>query len=160
MIRRDIHISGYDWIVYVYFHVTCYRTRAIIRRLKRIGCPKDKLREAYDNMMSCSLDTGLTYSNYERRESVMVIGRTSSYWEFFNSLSHEIRHLTDHMCLAMGMEVGGEPIAYLTGDIGSVLADEIRLFTCDCHCHDKERKSIINGKKKIYIQGKGRSHKA
>ena len=158
MIRRDIHIDQYDWIVHVYLHVTCYRTKEIIRRLKGIGCPMDKLHEAYDNMMSCSLDTGLTYSNYERRESVMVIGPTSSYREFANSLLHETRHLTDHVCLAMGMEIGEDPIAYLAGYIGSALADEIRLFVCDC-CHEEERKRIINGKKKKHTQGTRRFYK-
>ncbi len=88
----------------------------------------------------------------------MVIGRTSSYREFANSLLHETRHLTDHVCLAMGMEIGEEPIAYLAGYIGSALADEIRLFVCDC-CHEEERKRIINGKKKKHTQGTRRFYK-
>ena len=31
----------------------------------------------------------------------------SSYREFANSLFHECRHLTDHMSLALDMEIGG-----------------------------------------------------
>lgn len=135
MIRRDYHIKRYDWVIHVLYNVTCSRTSDIIALLRRVGCPESKIREAYGNVGSCKLDVGLTYSNYRSRESVMVIGRTSSYKEFANSLFHECRHLTDHMSLALDMEIGGEPIAYLAGDIGALMSDEIRMFICDCHRH-------------------------
>ena len=126
------------------------------------GASNGLLASILPSLQNRGIDTGylmgLTYSNYERRESVMVIGPTSSYREFANSLLHETRHLTDHVCLAMGMEIGEEPIAYLAGYIGSALADEIRLFVCDC-CHEEERKRIINGKKKKHTQGTRRFYK-
>ena len=76
MIRRDYHIKRYDWVIHVLYNVTCSRTSDIIALLRRVGCPESKIREAYGNVGSCKLDVGLTYSNYRRRESVMVIGRT------------------------------------------------------------------------------------
>ena len=80
----------------------------------------------------------------------MVIGRTSSYREFANSLFHECRHLTDHMSLALDMEIGGEPIAYLAGDIGALMSDEIRMFICDCHRHRNDiNDELWERKKKI-----------
>ena len=126
------------------------------------GASNGLLASILPSLQNRGIDTGylmgLMNSNYERRESVMVIGPTSSYREFANSLLHETRHLTDHVCLAMGMEIGEEPIAYLAGYIGSALADEIRLFVCDC-CHEEERKRIINGKKKKHTQGTRRFYK-
>lgn len=138
MIRRDYHIKRYDWVIHVLYNVTCSRTSDIIALLRRVGCPESKIREAYGNMGSCNLDVGLTYSSYRRRESVMVIGRTSSYGEFSNSLFHECRHLIDHMAIALNMDVGGEEIAYLSGYIGGKLAPDIQLFICDCNCHENE----------------------
>lgn len=93
MIRRDYHIKRYDWVIHVLYNVTCSRISDIIALLRRAGCPESKIREAYGNVGSCKLDVGLTYSNYRSRESVMVIGRTSSYREFSNSLFHECRRL-------------------------------------------------------------------
>ena len=140
MIRRDYHIKRYDWVIHVLYNVTCSRTSDIIALLRRVGC----------NVGSCKLDVGLTYSNYRSRESVMVIGRTSSYREFANSLFHECRHLTDHMSLALDMEIGGEPIAYLSGDIGALMSDEIRMFICDCHRHRNDiNDELWERKKKI-----------
>ena len=150
MIRRDYHIKRYDWVIHVLYNVTCSRTSDIIALLRRVGCPESKIREAYGNVGSCKLDVGLTYSNYRSRESVMVIGRTSSYREFANSLFHECRHLTDHMSLALDMEIGGEPIAYLSGDIGALMSDEIRMFICDCHRHRNDiNDELWERKKKI-----------
>ncbi|MFR5374774.1 hypothetical protein INE86_03436 [Parabacteroides distasonis] len=148
MIRRDYHIKRYDWVIHVLYNVTCSRISDIIALLRRAGCPESKIREAYGNVGSCKLDVGLTYSNYRSRESVMVIGRTSSYREFSNSLFHECRHLTDHMAIALNMDVGGEEIAYLSGYIGGKLAPDIQLFICDCNCHKNEINRHIYQQKK------------
>lgn len=120
--------------------------------LNDIHCPPDKLQASYENLVSCKLDTGVTYSNYDLRESVMVISRTSSYYEFSNSLKHETRHLEDHIAIANNMQMGGEEVAYLSGYIGKVLAKDIRMFICDCNCHEKEieEKLLCNCKNNNY----------
>lgn len=148
MITKDLYIPKYRWIVHIFYRVTCYYTADILSCLESIECPDDKLRAAYKNMISCHLDTGLTYSNYNLHESVMVIGKTSSYKEFANSLFHETRHLCDHIGIACNMEMGGEEIAYLTGYVGEKLASDIQMFICDCNCHENEIK------KQIYQQQK------
>lgn len=153
MIYRELYIPKYDWLVQVFYHVTCFWTDEILDCLRNIGCPPDKLEEAYQNLTACKLNTGLTYSNYHFRESVMVIGKTSSYREFVNSLFHESRHLTDHISVALELEVGGEPIAYLAGDIGASIADEIKLFICDCRCHKDEINHIIHKQQKLKRNG-------
>lgn len=100
MIRRDYHIKRYDWVIHVLYNVTCSRTSDIIALLRRVGCPESKIREAYGNMGSCNLDVGLTYSNYRRRESVMVIGRLTDSLDFepvnFYEVMARIRHLMCH----------------------------------------------------------------
>ena len=118
MIRRDLYIKKYDWQVHIFYRVTCYYTEELIGLLKSIDCPKDKAREAYNNLVSCKLDTGVTYSNYKLRKSVMVISKTSSPEEFLNSLKHECRHLEDHIATAFKMPIGGEEVAYLAGYLG------------------------------------------
>ena len=118
MIYRELNIPQYNWLVHVFYHVTCYWTDEIMDCLKNIGCPPQKLKESYRNLKACKLNTGLTYSNYYLRESVMVIGKTSSSDEFSDSMMHELRHLEDHIATAYKMPAGGEEIAYLAGYIG------------------------------------------
>lgn len=42
-----------------------------------IGCDGEMLRTAYENMSSGKMNTGITYSNFRDRETVMVIAITS-----------------------------------------------------------------------------------
>lgn len=142
MIARRIHIKKYDWVVHVFYAVTCYWTDRIMDVLESIGCPERILRSSYKNLMSCKLDTGLTYSNYNIRETVMVVGLTSSPAEFLNSFDHERKHLEAHIAQAYDIYPYGEEIAYLSGDIAQMLVEDVQLFICDCDKH----KQIIHRK--------------
>lgn len=148
MIYRELDIPKYRWRVHIFYHVTCYWTDEIIECLKNIGCPPQKLREAYHNMIACKLNTGLTYSNYHLMESVMVIGKTSSYDEFSDSLMHELRHLEDHIATVYEMRLGGEEIAYLAGCIGKKLSKDMQMFICSCDCHKHQKKQLCEKAKK------------
>ena len=64
MIRRDLYIKKYDWQVHIFYRVTCYYTEEIIGLLKSIDCPKDKAREAYNNLVSCILVSRTPITSY------------------------------------------------------------------------------------------------
>lgn len=148
MIYQELYISKYDWLVHIYYAVTCYWTDEIMMRLYDTGCPKNKLNDSYHNLMSCKLDTGITYSNYRNRETVMVVGLTSSPAQFINSLDHERKHLEAHIAQAMNIDPWGEEIAYLSGEIAENLISYIKMFVCDCECHKKEREDLCTKRKK------------
>lgn len=83
------------------------------------------------------MDTGFTYSNPEFRESVVVIGSSSSGAEFLNSFVHELRHLTDDIAYTCGYPLRGEPAAYLAGDISMGLSDIVCVMSCEkCRCYN------------------------
>lgn len=145
MIRQRFHIDKLDWRVYVYYYVDCYYTEGILRRLRSIGCTGKILADAERNMRACRMDTGLTYSNYMYRSTVMVIGAASSGREFFNSYIHEQRHLQDDLGNMNGIGLDGEEIAYLSGEIAMRVYDCIKLFVCDCGCcKDKIKDMVYN----------------
>ena len=87
-------------------------------------------------MLRDRMDTGFTYSNPHRMESIVVIGRSSSGAEFQNSYVHELRHLTDDIAYFYGYPLRGEPAAYLAGDIALELSDIVCKMSCD-HCREK-----------------------
>lgn len=122
-------------MVHIFYAVTCYWTDIIMDALESIDCPEDILLESYQNLNACKLDTGLTYSNYGRRETVMVIGLTSSPSEFLNSFDHERKHLEAHIANAFRINPWGEEIAYLSGDIAQMLTEDVQMFICDCNEH-------------------------
>lgn len=132
MIYKEIYIRESDWMVHIYFAIDTYYIEDIMEHLHNIGCDKERARQAYDNMISDKLNTGFTYSNYRTRESVMVVSKTSSAEQFFNTTVHELTHLASHISHALGYDPTGEKIAYILGDIAHDIFPDIKHFFCDC----------------------------
>lgn len=143
MIRQQFDISKYDWKVEVYYAVDCYYTDEIMGRLYDIGCRGDDLQTAYENLSAGKPDTGLTYSIYGTRQTVMVIGITSSAAQFQNSYDHERKHLEAHIAAALGIDPWGEEICYLSGEIGQLMFEKARLMLCDCDCCKHKKQELI-----------------
>ena len=82
------------------------------------------------NLEKADMDSGFTYSNKTRRRSVVVVGLASSQAQFLNSFEHELRHLCDDIAVASAMPMQGEEVAYLTGQINTMLWKDIHQFIC------------------------------
>lgn len=138
MIRQVIFLPQYHWRVTAYYAVSCYWTGEILRELYRLGASQDVLQSAYRNMASCSLNTGLCYSNNELRESIVVIAKTSTAAEFFNSFEHEFQHLKGHISTALGFDPNGEEVAYMSGELAREIFPKIRHLLCDSCRHNNK----------------------
>lgn len=138
MIDLVLDIPEFGWRINFHFAVTCYHTDTIIRELRELDCPQIYLKSAYDLISGCNTNRGVTYSNSDRRESIIVVGATTSAAEFQNSLQHEIRHCVDDIIIA-NKDYDKEEYAYLTGDINKRIFPYIKSLLCD-GC----RKSIFN----------------
>lgn len=137
MERSAIHIKKYDWRLDIFFAVTCYHVDEIMDSLADVECPDDIRDRVYSNLVKCDMDTGFTYSNKRLKCTVMVIGLHSSQAQFLNSFEHEMRHMVDDIAETFGLNMGGEEVAYLTGDMNSTLWKDIHKFICcDCKCKD------------------------
>lgn len=115
-------------MVWAYFAKTTYYADEVMENLLRIGVSGEDVHTAYLNLRNKAVDTGLTYSNYATRESVMVVGLSSSPAEFLNSFVHELGHLTAQIGEALGLDVMGEEIRYLGGGLAREMYPYIRPF--------------------------------
>mgnify|MGYP006916065177 CR=1 FL=1 len=95
MISDVIYIK--NWRLEVLYECTCDDIDIIIETLRDINCPKKYINEAIDNLETCNLDIGLTYSNLSLMSSVIVINKASSFAQVINSISHEYFHLICHI---------------------------------------------------------------
>lgn len=137
MIRTTLYISKYDWLVYCYFAVDCYYAQEIISRMARIGAPWRLQADAWESMCNGKLNGGITYSNYNRRESVMVTELTSNEDEFLDSFVHETGHLATHIAIADDIDLKGEEVRYIHGDITRALFPSCRRLICGgCKCEE------------------------
>lgn len=130
MNRCIVYIERYNWRVCAYFAKTTYYADEIMKDLLRIGVRGEDAHTAFRNLKNHAVNTGLTYSNYLSRQSVMVVGMTSSPAEFLNSFVHELGHLTSQMCEALGLDFMGEEIQYIGGGIAMRMYNSIKPLLC------------------------------
>lgn len=144
MIRQRFTLPRHRWTVYAYYAVDTYYTDEILDMMQSIGCDGDMLRAAYENMSSGDMNTGVTYSNFGTRETVMVIALTSSAKEFAKSWRHECGHLATHICKAFGIDPYGEEIQYIGDDIIEEMWEHANPLLCECKCCKNKVKQLID----------------
>lgn len=137
MIKQTIYIDKLGWLIYAYFHKTMYDVDEIMEKLFDLGCDSNTALSAYNNLVKDELNSGLCYSNYKNKQSVLVIGRTSNAAECFNSFHHELKHLEAHISKVFNFDPLGEDAAYLSGELAMIMFPKIKHLLCDC-CRKKE----------------------
>lgn len=135
MIHVDLYISKYDWLVHCYFAVSHYFTNSIVESLRKTGAGSAVLLDSRNKLLAGKLNGGINYSNYDRRESVLVTELTSSAAEFLDSFVHETGHLATHIAIADGIDLKGEEVRYIQGDIARALYPYCSRLLCD-HCRN------------------------
>ena len=105
-----------NWNVLILYEVTCEDTDYVIEALKDINCPSIFIKEAIDNIDSCNLNVGLTYSNMRLKSSVIVVSKASSKYQLMNTISHEYFHLISHISKALDID-DEEELANLNGEL-------------------------------------------
>jgi hypothetical protein len=135
MIRQQIYLDDYDILVHAYYATTQYYVEEILNRLYKAGCRGYNLQRARNNLSNGKLNTGLTYYSSQNREAIMVIAKTSSAAEFYNSLVNELSHLTAYIAKNEQMTFTGEEIAYLEGDLAVRIFPVVQPLLCDCCRH-------------------------
>ena len=122
MIEQTLHIEEIGWNLRIFYCPKTTSQRSIvIQRLFDAGCTGKNYRRAMALLNSGALNTGLTYTNKDERETIIVVGCSSDIAEFVNTLTHEINHFIEHVMEALNIESGTEDEAYFTGELFELL---------------------------------------
>ena len=132
MLTDKIYIDKYDWTIYVFFHITKYNVEEILDKLKYLDCHGEILEDAKEHIKSGKLNTGLTYTNDNKRCSVVVISKASKPAEFVNSISHETYHVVSHIIENEHIDYLSEEAAYLYGNLAQELYNKVKPLICKC----------------------------
>lgn len=137
MIRQTIVLEKYGgWVIHAYYATSEYDVDEIMESLWRIGIDSHNARRAFENLSSGEINTGLCFSNFSMRESVLVVALTSSPAEALNSLTHEASHAGVHIATALGINHKTEDFAYLIGELCREMYSHTKRLFCDC-CNRK-----------------------
>lgn len=94
-------------------------------------------REKADNAIKVlsAPNSGYIYSNLERQFSLIAVAHATNYAEMYNTISHEISHLTAHICEWFMFPNTGEKSAYITGEIAKNIYPLVAAAICPkCNC--------------------------
>ena len=128
--RYNIDVKGENWQITIFFPLTCYHVKKIMQELSLIDCNKTDMRKAWRNLTSGKMNNGLTFSNYELRKSVIVFAMSESKEEYFNLVLHELHHLAVQIGVANNMDLEGEGVCYINGDVGMMMFPLVRYLFC------------------------------
>ena len=131
MILQKVYLKDFNWFINVYYAVNYNNIDDILYDLEYLECPYNQIIKALDLLQSQELNSGFTYSNLRRHESIMVIGLTTSPEQFQNTFDHEKGHLTMHISEALDIDPFSELFQYLSGDIGEKLYKKAKIFLCN-----------------------------
>lgn len=131
VLAQQFYLTDFYWDVKVFYIVDNVPVDYILDELSDIGCKDlDSARFILDKN---SKDKGLTYSNLRDRQSIIIIGETSSPEEFQHTFDHEKIHLAMHIAKCFNIDPYSEDLAYLVGDIGLEMFPIAKRFLCE-HC--------------------------
>lgn len=93
------------------------------------------LHRAAHNLRGGLTDTGLTYTNARERCTIIALSEASSRAEFANTWFHEVLHAAVHIGDANGLDVHGEAVAYVGGELARAMQPvAARLMCPQCEC--------------------------
>lgn len=135
ILAQEFTLTKWDWRVRVFYVVDLIPIDFIIEELYGIGCTERDIDNAVNVLDNGKDNRGITFSNDEERESIIVIGETSCPAQFSNSFDHEKLHLAMHIARVDNIDPFGEEIAYLAGEIGLQTFPIAKRFLCE-HCRE------------------------
>ena len=132
MITQEFIVDKVYWKVYVYYDVTSKDTIKIITKLQELKLPKSYITSAYTTLISNKLNQGITETNSKLKESVVIFTKTTNASQFINSFVHEIGHLSNHIAITYNLDLNGEEVQYIAGDIAQQMFKRCHTLMCDC----------------------------
>lgn len=132
MIKQEFIVDKVYWKVYVYYDVTSKDAIEIVTKLQEIKLPKNYITSAYTTLVSNKLNQGLTETNSKLKTSIVVFTKTTNASQFVNSFVHEIGHLSNHIARTYNLNLNGEEVQYIAGDIAQQMFKRCHTLMCDC----------------------------
>ena len=93
MIKQKIYLEKYDWDVLVFYGMQKADVDEVCDSLVQIGCTGSAVDSA----------------------RVVSVSRTTSEYEFVNTVTHEMFHIVSHVCDSLGIDMKSEEPCYLMG---------------------------------------------
>ena len=137
MIRQGFHIGRRDWWVMAFYGVGERNLSEVYETLLAAGCEDWRAQRAC--MELSRKNAGYTYTRFNDHLTLLFVSQTTSAEQLFDSVVHELKHLTEHIGEYYGLNPKGETSAYLQGEIARLMFPAVALAVCP-KCNEQKRR--------------------
>lgn len=130
MIIQKLHLKKYDWRIVILYQVTYEHLTYILKILDEMQADRKSVIAATNNISANLPNTGFIYSNYEDRQSLIVIGKATSAEQLLNTISHEVNHLEEHIGKVCNVEANSEEACHLVGYVMQRMGAVFKKIIC------------------------------
>lgn len=124
MVTRHIDIDNNEWGILLILDFDTYDDADELGSIMQsFGMRRKRVNEAL-NVLS-TYNSGMAISNFGIKMSAVFIGKATKNSQFWNSIAHEMRHVSDAILDYYGSDWDGETPAYLEGYIFQKVVEEI-----------------------------------
>lgn len=134
MIRQRFYIGRRDWEIELFYDIVGERDLEVIYPfLLRYG--SDDSEAMRTCMILSKKNTGCTLTNFRKKKSLVLISEAENNEQIYDTIQHELKHVTEHISEYYGVEPTSEESAYLQGEIARKMYEAIPLLICPkCGC--------------------------
>lgn len=115
MIRFHVYTHNGSWQVSCF--VEAFDVSEVSKALTDAGATRTEQRECLSYFRKGGKNGGFTFSNSNRRCSVVCTFNSQNLSQLMNTIFHEARHLERHICKSDAIDPYGERAGYLAGQI-------------------------------------------
>ena len=129
MVRQGFYVGRRKWYVMAYYNVATKDDLGEVEEtLLAAGCPEKDVAEAL--RMLSQHNSGMTFTNFADHLSLAFISKATSAEEMYDTIQHELKHLTEHIGGYYGVDPESETSAYLQGEIGRQMVPAASIVIC------------------------------
>lgn len=126
MTLENFYIDELDWAVFVIHSVNEKDINSVKTILHNFNCSKEDIDIAANNIKKSKYDFGYIHNNVDAKLSIIIIGESSSFSQFANTVVHETLHLIRF--LSNYFDMSEEDCANFLGNFTMRILDRIQLF--------------------------------
>ena len=129
MIQQGFSVGERDWYVMCAYDIRTKRDLMETRRtLLAAGCDESSAGEAVSVLSGWN--KGYTFTNFRDHLTIVCVSKATSAEQLYDTVQHELKHVTEHLSEHYGVDQRGETAAYLQGELARKMFPAVSLLVC------------------------------
>ncbi len=129
MIKQGFSIGDRDWYIMAYYDIKTDKDYNEVEEVLIAGGQKP----AYAQKVVTELmhpNTGYTYTKFGEHLSIVLVSHATSFEQMYDTVQHELKHVTEHLSSYYRVDPKGEKAAYLQGEIARNMYKAVAIAVC------------------------------